>query len=1230
MHIPCPKACQPSVPTLLSLPCLLLLVALDALAQTPPPLSNPAQAQIVEADICIYGGTSGGVVAAVQAARLGKTAVIVEPGKHLGGMTSGGLSWTDVGSSDRVQAVSGMAREVYERIGAHYGQRPGTAFDEPTKAEQLQRGVDFAKPPSLAFEPKVAEAVFTELAAEAQVRVYFEQPLQSVRKTGPRIQELITADGTIFRAKVFLDATYEGDLLAKAGVTYTVGRESNAQYGETVNGIQKPATNPRAGKFEVPIDPYRTPGDPTSGVLPYLLRDEPLGEIGAADSRVQSYNFRACLTDNPRNRIPLTRPSGYDPANYELLARWIAARQAAGQKLTLRDFLKYDPLQNDKYDFNNRWPISTDFLGGADAYPEANAATRQQIAQAHEQYLRGFFYFFAHDPRVPEAVRQEMSRFGLCQDEFTGTHGWPHQMYVREARRMVSDFVMIEPHCRGAKLAPRSIALGAYGVDMHAVRRIVHGGQPVNEGSNGVSVPRPYPISYGAIVPKADQCDNLYVTFALSASHVAFGSIRMEPVFMALSQSAAQAASIAIDRGLAVQQVPYDELRQNLLASRLALEWPVKSPPKSSALIKPAPTATPHDLDGQSFDLVVVGATPGGIACAVRAARQGLSVLLVHHHQHVGGFITSGAGGWEAPYDGLRSPLYAEIRTGASDYYRQAYGADSQQYRASLPNPHTNSHLDRAKVEPRVAEMLFERMLAQESNLKLLRNFHVTLTHRDGAQLKSLTLRAKDNDTTIRVAARAFADGTYEGDLIAAAKVPCRVGREARGEYQEPHAGVIYATERRKPPGQKGFPADADRGILKIRYNSHATAELVQPQSTGEADSSVMAYNYRLILTRDPANRVMVEKPPGYRLDIVRSTAGGGFVPNLPNDKVAWNGGRLIGPQNDYPEASWQRREQISQQYLSAMLMLLWYYQHDPAASPADRAKYQDYGLAADEFIDNNHLPYEIYVREARRLVGRYVFTEHDNLIAAGIGRTPIHSDSVAITDWPVDSVACLKRKTPGGNYDGIFFLAEQSRPAQVPYRCLLAKELDNLLAVVPLSASHVGWGSIRLEPVWMQTGEAAGFAIALAQQQGISPAALNPQLLTHTLASHQHMISFFNDVDVASNNPDVVAAQFFGTQGFLPNYNARLDKPLTTSTARLWGQGFNDLLANKLQPAELAAALAQAEAGDAAHQDTPIAAAEFLSLLPKVTTAQPSGLLTRGQALRLLFSRLPIPRLEK
>lgn len=520
-------------------------------------LAEREEPRVVTADVCVYGGTSGGVVAAVQAARMGKRVVLAEPGGHLGGMSSGGLGWTDFGSKTGKAEIGGLAREFYRRVGRHYG------HDE-----------------EFTLEPHVAEQVFDEWVKEAGVTVLFHQRIASVERQGRRIRAVVMEDGTVHRASMFLDTTYEGDLMARAGVSHTLGREANAQYGETLNGRQGRSTNPRAGKFEVRLDPYVVPGDPVSGLLPLMLQPGTLGEPGTADGLVQSYNYRVCLTNRDANKRPLTPPAGYDPAHYELLARWIEARVARGETLTLSSFCKYDPLPNGKFDFNNRWPISTDFIGGASRYPEAGFAEREAIARRHEDYLRGFFHFLATSPRVPESIRREMQAFGLCKDEFVRNGGWPHQLYVREARRLVSDFVMTQHHCQGRTVAPNSVGLAAYGIDIHAVRRIVDQGQPVNEGSNGGSVPRPYPIAYASLVPARGESENLFVTFCLSASHVAFASIRMEPVFMVLSQSAATAACLAIDQDVRVQDLPYGSLRARLLADGQVLDWPSAAGPE--------------------------------------------------------------------------------------------------------------------------------------------------------------------------------------------------------------------------------------------------------------------------------------------------------------------------------------------------------------------------------------------------------------------------------------------------------------------------------------------------------------------------------------------------------------------------------------------------------------------------------------------------------------------------
>ena len=641
------------------------------------------------------------------------------------------------------------------------------------------------------------------------------------------------------------------------------------------------------------------------------------------------------------------------------------------------------------------------------------------------------------------------------------------------------------------------------------------------------------------------------------------------------------------------------------------------------------PSVAAETVDGKQFDLVVVGGTAGGVACAVRAAREGLTVLLVNHTKHLGGFMTSGAGGWEAPYDGLRSPIFGELRNGAAEYYKQNYGDGSPQHVASLPSKTSRAHIDRPKIEPRVCEMLLNRMVAGEPKITVLTNFYVTQVDRDGALLKSATFREMHGDRTCTVGGKIFSDAMYEGDLAAAAGVPCRIGREAGSEYDEPHAGILFMNERKKAKGQRGFPLVADQGKLNIRPNSHATLDIL-PGSTGEADGSVMAYNYRLILTKDPANRVLVEKPANYDVAIAQSAEGTGFVPNLPNGKIAWNGGRLIGPQNAYSAGDWESRERISQQYLQAMLMRLWYMQNDPKAPKGERAKFQDYGLAKDEFPDNGHVPYEIYVREARRLVGRYVFKEQDNLPAEGIERTPIHADSIAMTDWPVDSVACTDRSVKGSKDEGVFFLAEEARPAQVPYRSLLPQGVDNLLVSTALSASHVGWGAIRLEPVWVQTGEAAGFAAALSLKHNTMPGKLDSDLVVRALCEAGSQVSFFNDVDSMSDAPFAKAVTYFGTKGFFTSYDARPEALLSRDLARIWAAAFTGLESGKNEPLTTARKVA---ACDKIESPESVTLAEFLGLLPNAARATseaeqplvlaPVSNLTRGEACSILFRYL-------
>ena len=561
-------------------------------------LSSPAlQSQVVEADLCIFGGTSGGIAAAVQAARLGKTAVLVNPTKYLGGLTTGGLGATDIGNK---AAIGGLARDYYHRLAQHYAKDRSwtleTAPDYFSKRRGGQAGASAltgADATMWTFEPGVAEKVFLQWLDEAKTPVYLNQRLKSVTKTGPRITEITMENGRVFRAKMFMDATYEGDLLAKAGCSFHVGREANATYGETLNGVR--ASTPHH-QFTVPVDPYVKPGDARSGLLPHIQSGDG-GKPGDGDKAAQAYNYRLCFTTDPKNRLPaqkpaamaqakwdallkaanhslpVTPPASYDAKEFELLGRYLEALVVAKRNPKLAQFWNPIWMPNHKTDINNNGGFSTDFIGRNYDYPNADYATRERIAKEHEAYIRGFLTFLATDARVPEEMRREMQSWGPPKDEFRDTDGWPRELYVREARRLVGEYVMSEKNCRYVETITDSVGLGAYNMDSHNCQRIVKNGKVENEGDVQIPPMKPYPVSYRSIIPKAAECDNLFVPVCLSSSHIAYGSIRMEPVFMVLGQSAATAAAIAIDDKVPVQKVNYEKLRARLLADKQVLDW---------------------------------------------------------------------------------------------------------------------------------------------------------------------------------------------------------------------------------------------------------------------------------------------------------------------------------------------------------------------------------------------------------------------------------------------------------------------------------------------------------------------------------------------------------------------------------------------------------------------------------------------------------------------------------
>ncbi len=517
-------------------------------------------------DVVVYGGTSGGIATAIQVRRMGKSVVLLEPTQRIGGLTTGGLGQTDIGNK---AAIGGISREFYQRIFQHYQQPTNWKWQKPEEYRSGGQSRQAAgEETQWTFEPSAALKVYDQLISEHEIPVIYGQRLDrsdtGVLKDGPRITGIRMENGNVYRGRMFVDATYEGDLMAAAGVSSTVGREANSEYGETLNGVQ--TRRAIHHQFVKNVDPYVTKGDPSSGLLPGVDTAGP-GEEGGKDHRVQAYCFRMCLTDHPDNRLPWQKPASYNEADYELLFRNF---EAGAKNIPWHN----SPMPNRKTDVNNNKGFSTDFIGQNYDYPEAGYEQRAQIVQRHLDYQRGLMWTMANHPRVPEFVRQEISKWGPCKDEFEREDGWQQQLYIREARRMIGDYVMTQHNCQGRVVAEQPIGLAAYTMDSHNVQRHVGAdGFVHNEGDVQVGGFSPYPIDYGSITPKKSECENLLVPVCLSATHIAFGSIRMEPVFMVLGQSAGTAAVQAIDQQSAVQDIDYVTLREQLEKDKQKLAW---------------------------------------------------------------------------------------------------------------------------------------------------------------------------------------------------------------------------------------------------------------------------------------------------------------------------------------------------------------------------------------------------------------------------------------------------------------------------------------------------------------------------------------------------------------------------------------------------------------------------------------------------------------------------------
>ena len=499
-------------------------------------------------DLIVYGGTSSGVMAAYAASMKGLKVLLVEPGRHIGGLSASGLGETDIGNK---YTVSGLSRSFYRNLGAHYGH-----FE------------------AWRFEPHVAEQLFNDYIAKTDVKLLLDTRIRAVSKSGTTITSIAFENGNnpsrplqSYSAKVFIDATYEGDLLVKAGVSYHIGREGNAKYGEQLNGVVELV---KSNQVPDGIDPYVIPGDAGSGLI-WGVSAEEMGAVGQPDGKVQAYNYRICMTTDTSNMVPIAKPEHYSPETYEVLRRIIKQRDEANWVQRIHQlYLRISPMPNQKTDINNKGGFSTDLIGNySTEYVEASFERRKEIEQEHREYIEGLFYFLAHDPDVPQHVKEQMRQYGWTKDEFKDNGGFPHQIYVREGRRLVGDFVMTEHHVRGAETISDTIAMGAYNLDSHHSGRYVVGVMVKNEGEFQEPV-LPYPISFKTLVPKAEECTNLIVSTCLSSSHVAYGSIRMEPVFMMLGQAGGFAAVEMVKEGKTIQEIDGETIEQLLKADPLA------------------------------------------------------------------------------------------------------------------------------------------------------------------------------------------------------------------------------------------------------------------------------------------------------------------------------------------------------------------------------------------------------------------------------------------------------------------------------------------------------------------------------------------------------------------------------------------------------------------------------------------------------------------------------------
>ena len=637
----------------------------------------------------------------------------------------------------------------------------------------------------------------------------------------------------------------------------------------------------------------------------------------------------------------------------------------------------------------------------------------------------------------------------------------------------------------------------------------------------------------------------------------------------------------------------------------------------------------------KTYDLVVYGATPAGIACAVRCAREGLLVLLVNRSMQTGGLLSNGLSVMDTLYAGARAPIYDELRRSIHDYYRIKFGPDSPQFAASRPG-HPKTY-----YEAHVAELLLNQMIERESGIDLRKGFEPAEVTKENACISAVKFKQAGGSEIISAQAAIFADCSYEADLAVAAGVEYRAGRESRSEFDEEYAGRIFMKRSPVwPPAHVNPRIIEDYKTLNL-FHYDRWFDIVKEESTGEADKAVQAFNIRGVLTDDPQNRHIPTSPPAtydaqYMAKIwSEKPQYSQLLGPLPNKKYLWNMPELLGPQNNYPDGNWKERESIIEEHREATRGMLYYLQNDPGVDAATQEQWRKLGFAKDEFVENGHLPYEVYARETRRIKGRKVFTEKDARLAESAQRTPVHADSISITEWFLDVHPCNHEKKGDSLYEGEIYLNYVSHPGQISYQTLLPKNIDNLFVPVCLSCTHVGWGAIRLEPTWMSIAEAVAHAAVICIHKKTTPAKLDADELVRHLAMRRVMVSFFNDVALEDGESWMPAVQYLGTQGFFSSYDAHPYKALTLSLAKQWAKAAGELVVMKqVDRNQRAAAIADVdETGEEA-----ISLETFLHLLSDelqhdsvadliASSAQVAGMralhqpVTRGKACHIIFS---------